>query len=244
MMLTLKKASACAAIVSALIGGGWMAKEAVHGKADSGKSTVEAQQSQPQPPATLQSAEESKQNEPETAAQSAVLASRSGAPAARAYANGASATGGNGSASAAAQGGSGMAANTVREGDTGNPAAVQAQQSPAIGQKPAVTAGQTLTMRATAYGPTESSGQFGGKTYLGTPVRQGVIAVDPKVIPLGTRVWVSGYHHPNLPANGFMAVAEDIGGAIRGNRIDIYINADAQSVRDFGIQTVQVRILK
>ncbi|GAX88621.1 3D domain-containing protein [Effusibacillus lacus] len=68
--------------------------------------------------------------------------------------------------------------------------------------------------------------------------------MDPNVIPLGTRVWVSGYKHLNLPANGFMAVAEDIGGAIRGNRIDIFINADAQSVRNFGFQNVQVKILK
>jgi 3D (Asp-Asp-Asp) domain-containing protein len=112
-----------------------------------------------------------------------------------------------------------------------------------VANNPSNGAGKVLQMKATAYGPANSNKEFGGKTYLGTKVRPGVIAVDPKVIPLGTRVWVSGYKHPNLPANGFMAVAEDIGGAIRGNRIDIFIDAPDQSVSDFGIQNVQVRII-
>lgn len=51
-----------------------------------------------------------------------------------------------------------------------------------------------------------------GKTFLGTPVKQGTVAVDPKVIPLGTKIYVPGY--------GF-GVAEDIGGAIKGNEIDL-----------------------
>lgn len=51
-----------------------------------------------------------------------------------------------------------------------------------------------------------------GKTFLGTPVKQGTVAVDPKVIPLGTKIYVPGY--------GF-GVAEDIGGAIKGNKIDL-----------------------
>lgn len=51
-----------------------------------------------------------------------------------------------------------------------------------------------------------------GRTFLGTPVKQGTIAVDPKVIPLGTRIYVPGY--------GF-GVAEDIGGAIKGKQIDL-----------------------
>ena len=51
-----------------------------------------------------------------------------------------------------------------------------------------------------------------GKTFLGTPVKQGTIAVDPKVIPLGTRIYVPGY--------GF-GIAEDIGGSIKGKRIDL-----------------------
>jgi len=51
-----------------------------------------------------------------------------------------------------------------------------------------------------------------GKTFSGTPVRYGTLAVDPKVIPLGTRVYIPGYG---------IGKAEDIGGGIKGERIDL-----------------------
>jgi len=51
-----------------------------------------------------------------------------------------------------------------------------------------------------------------GRTYTGTDVHQGVCAVDPKVIKLGTSFYVEGYG---------MCRAEDIGGAIKGNKIDL-----------------------
>lgn len=51
-----------------------------------------------------------------------------------------------------------------------------------------------------------------GRTYTGTPVKQGTIAVDPRAIPLGTRIYVPGY--------GF-GRAEDVGGAIKGKKIDL-----------------------
>lgn len=51
-----------------------------------------------------------------------------------------------------------------------------------------------------------------GKTYSGTPVTYGTLAVDPSVIPLGTRVYIPGYG---------IGKAEDIGGGIRGNMIDL-----------------------
>jgi 3D (Asp-Asp-Asp) domain-containing protein/LysM repeat protein len=102
---------------------------------------------------------------------------------------------------------------------------------------------KTLSCVATAYGPSNST-EWGGLTATGKHVAQGMIAVDPKVIPLGSKVWVSGYNDPNLPAGGFMATAEDTGGAIRGNRIDIYINADDATVRNFGMQNVTVKVLQ
>lgn len=49
-------------------------------------------------------------------------------------------------------------------------------------------------------------------TYRGTYLRKGLVAVDPDVIPLGTRLYIPGYGE---------AVADDIGGAIRGNHIDL-----------------------
>ena len=60
-----------------------------------------------------------------------------------------------------------------------------------------------------------------------------MIAVDPKVIPLGSKVWVEGYGE---------AIAGDTGGAIKGNRIDILLGSD--SAQKWGRKTVKVKILK
>lgn len=104
--------------------------------------------------------------------------------------------------------------------------------------------GRTMTMIATAYGPNLIDNYpYGPVDYFGAPLRPGVVAVDPRVIPLGTRLWVTGYRSPYLPAGGFLAVARDTGGAIKGNRIDIFIDAPRNEVATFGIQKVQVTIL-
>lgn len=56
-----------------------------------------------------------------------------------------------------------------------------------------------------------------GRTFSGTEVKKGVCATDPKVIPLGTNFYVEGYG---------LCRAEDIGGAIKGNKIDLgYVDA-------------------
>ena len=60
-----------------------------------------------------------------------------------------------------------------------------------------------------------------------------VIAVDPRVIPLGTKVWVEGYGY---------AVAADTGGAIKGNKIDVFIASKAEAYR-WGRKTVKIKIL-
>lgn len=92
---------------------------------------------------------------------------------------------------------------------------------------------------ATAYAPGyEDNGKWGNLTHLGTQVRPGVIAVDPKVIPLGSRVYIK---FPD--GQGMYAVAEDTGGAIKGNRVDIAF-ADRNAAKDFGIQNVQVYVLE
>ncbi len=51
-----------------------------------------------------------------------------------------------------------------------------------------------------------------GRTFSGTPVTYGTLAVDPSVIPLGTRVYIPGYG---------VGKAEDIGGGVKGNKIDL-----------------------
>ncbi|RWZ52360.1 LysM peptidoglycan-binding domain-containing protein [Halobacillus fulvus] len=97
-------------------------------------------------------------------------------------------------------------------------------------------AAKTLTMEATAY--TAFCEGCSGTTYTGIDLRanpdQKVIAVDPDVIPLGTEVYVEGYGK---------AVAGDIGGAIQGNRIDVFMPERSDAL-DFGRQTVEVQILE
>ena len=101
--------------------------------------------------------------------------------------------------------------------------------------KPASNSDQTYTMRATAYTAycTGCSGITANGTDLRSNPNQKVIAVDPRVIPLGTKVWVEGYGE---------AIAADTGGAIKGNKIDVFIPTDGQA-RNWGVRTVSVKIL-
>lgn len=73
----------------------------------------------------------------------------------------------------------------------------------------------------------------GGITASGLPATENVIAVDPRVIPLGTRVYIDGI--------GFRTAA-DTGGAIKGNFIDIYYNTDNPNFAGYGIRNVKVYI--
>ncbi|MDA8344216.1 MAG: 3D domain-containing protein [Thermaerobacter sp.] len=102
-----------------------------------------------------------------------------------------------------------------------------------------------MNLTATAYAPTaQDNYPYGAVDYYGRPLVAGDVAVDPSVIPLGTKLWVTGYSSPNLPPGGFLATADDTGGAIKGNRIDIFINASESQVSNFGIQQVKVYVLK
>ena len=114
--------------------------------------------------------------------------------------------------------------------------AVQASTSnTASASKPAPSATRELSVRATAY--TAYCNGCSGVTATGINLRsnpdQKVIAVDPKVIPLGTKVWVEGYGE---------AIAGDTGGAIKGNRIDVFIPNKSRALQ-WGSKTVKVKIL-
>ncbi|MFE7063581.1 LysM peptidoglycan-binding domain-containing protein [Sutcliffiella sp. NPDC057660] len=95
---------------------------------------------------------------------------------------------------------------------------------------------QELTMSATAY--TASCEGCSGITATGINLLENpdmkVISVDPNVIPLGSKVWVEGYGE---------AIAGDTGGAIKGNKIDIFI-PDKQDAINYGVQEVQVKVYK
>lgn len=94
---------------------------------------------------------------------------------------------------------------------------------------------KVITMVATAYCPCNKCNYpyTDQTTHIGLPLGHGIVAVDPSVIPLGTRLYVEGYGD---------AIAADTGGAIKGNRIDLCY-PDHQSALKFGIQNVKVYIL-
>lgn len=77
-------------------------------------------------------------------------------------------------------------------------------------------------------------------TATGAIARVGLIAVDPRVIPLGTRLYITSADGKRW-IYGF-AVAADTGGAIKGNKIDLFFNTERECWR-FGIQRAKVYIL-
>lgn len=92
-----------------------------------------------------------------------------------------------------------------------------------------------MDMEATGYdpGPISCGPHATGRTYTGMVARHGVVAVDPRVIPLGTRVYIDGYGQ---------AIAADIGSAIKGNRIDLCFNTYGEAIR-FGRRQIRVYLL-
>jgi peptidoglycan DL-endopeptidase CwlO len=84
---------------------------------------------------------------------------------------------------------------------------------------------RTLTVSATGY-------TIRGRTSTGIPTAPGVVAVDPSVIPLGTRLTIPGYG---------VGIAADTGGAVQGNTIDVWFPTQAQAL-GWGRRVVTVTI--
>lgn len=115
---------------------------------------------------------------------------------------------------------------------------------PAIGDGVIVTAdGQVLTYNnvlhivCTAYTKTDEG--CDDWTATGTPARVGAVAVDPDLIPYGTKMFIVA--NDGSYVYGY-ASAEDCGGAIQGNRIDLYYDTTAECFQ-FGVRTCSVYIL-
>jgi 3D (Asp-Asp-Asp) domain-containing protein len=131
-------------------------------------------------------------------------------------------------------------------------AQILATAAPAVTVQSVTTAsGQSLSfskvinIKATAYSDSvEENGKWGAVDYFGNPLKLGTIAVDPKVIPFGTKVYITGYDFKGLPTGGLVATATDKGGAIKGNRIDIFVPGTRAFVSEFGNQNVKVYVLK
>lgn len=100
---------------------------------------------------------------------------------------------------------------------------------------PSTPEGTEMTVTATAY--TAYCTGCSGTTAIGIDLRsnpnQKVIAVDPSIIPLGTKVWVEGYGE---------AIAGDVGSAIKGNKIDVFIPS-YESAMEWGVKKVKIKVL-
>ncbi|KZE39942.1 peptidoglycan-binding protein [Bhargavaea cecembensis] len=123
----------------------------------------------------------------------------------------------------------------VVQASASNTASASKSDNAASASKSEPSATRELSVRATAY--TAYCNGCSGITATGIDLKanpnQKVIAVDPKVIPLGTKVWVEGYGE---------AIAGDTGGAIKGNRIDVFIPNKSRALQ-WGSKTVTVKIL-
>ncbi|MBD8038675.1 DUF348 domain-containing protein [Solibacillus sp. A46] len=96
--------------------------------------------------------------------------------------------------------------------------------------------GKEFYVEATAYTPhcTGCSGISAAGLNLRANPDMKVIAVDPRIIPLGTKVWVEGYGN---------AVAADTGGAIKGNKIDVLVPTKSEAY-NWGRKKVRLKVLK
>jgi 3D (Asp-Asp-Asp) domain-containing protein len=92
---------------------------------------------------------------------------------------------------------------------------------------------EPIIMKATAYTKSKEEGTHKGITKSGTLVSRGTVAVDPKLIPLGTKLYIEGYGH---------AVAYDTGGDIKHDRIDLYMETKKEAF-EFGRKDVRVWIV-
>jgi len=98
------------------------------------------------------------------------------------------------------------------------------------------SAAKTIRMKSTAYSAGDGTGN--GRTASGTTAKRSSsgyssVAVDPRVIPLGSKIYVEGYGY---------AIAEDTGGAIKGNIIDLFFNSSSEC-RNWGVKWVNVYVV-
>lgn len=107
--------------------------------------------------------------------------------------------------------------------------------APSAPAAPSSNSQKEITVKATAY--TASCDGCSGTTATGINIKanpnEKVIAVDPSVIPLGSKVYVEGFGE---------ATAADTGGAIKGNRIDVFIPSQQDAI-NFGVKQLKVTIL-
>jgi 3D (Asp-Asp-Asp) domain-containing protein len=141
--------------------------------------------------------------------------------------------------------------NTFKANSESSPTILARKTEPVHpAQSVTTTTGQSLSftkvmnVKATAYSDAAEENGWGPVDYFGNPLKLGTIAVDPNVIPFGTKVYITGYDFEGLPTGGLVATATDKGSAIKGNRIDIFVPGSRSFVSGFGLQRVKVYVLK
>jgi 3D (Asp-Asp-Asp) domain-containing protein len=95
---------------------------------------------------------------------------------------------------------------------------------------------RTFIAKMTAYADGVGGVPMGARTYSGTRTRWGVVAVDPKIVPLGSQLTIEGYE-------GTVFTAEDVGGSIRGEAVDIWL-PNARDARTYGTQYRRVTVIR
>lgn len=93
---------------------------------------------------------------------------------------------------------------------------------------------RTMYMVASGYtaAAAENWPYAGAPSYIGLPLARGIVAVDPNVIPMGSKLYIEGYG---------TAIAADQGGAINGNRIDLFFDSKYEAL-NWGLKTVKVTV--
>ncbi|EPC8411098.1 3D domain-containing protein [Bacillus thuringiensis] len=125
------------------------------------------------------------------------------------------------------------AKKTKEYSDAKEPEVQSAPQTKAEGGSGGYQGWNKVNVEATGYSNVADELGGGDLTAIGTGVRWGVIAVDPNVIPLGSKVYI--------PAFGRTFIAEDTGGMIKGNRIDVFFNHGDQA-RTWGRKNIEVYV--
>lgn len=125
---------------------------------------------------------------------------------------------------------------TIENNDIVQAAPVKPKNSAEAAMKETIKVSQEISVAATAY--TAECKGCSGTTANGTDLQANpdvkVIAVDPAIIPLGSKVYVEGYGY---------AVAADTGGGIDGNEIDVYLQEEEDAI-EWGRKQVKVTIVE
>lgn len=137
--------------------------------------------------------------------------------------------------------------NNVLSGKTnaGKPSE-EANRGSSVSSSNSVSSSKTMVMNASAYDLSyQSTGKRPGDrgygiTASGMKAGPGVVAVDPKVIPLGTKLYIESMDGTKDYGH---AIAGDTGGAIKGKRIDLFFSSNS-AARQFGRRNVRVKIVK